>query len=279
MTPGPGRRETPGRLRIAVVDSGINPAHRQVGPVAGGVWIGRAAPGAPAQVRILGEHHPADWADRIGHGTAVAAAVSEDLPPERFELLSVRVFARRLDAPPACLAAGIEWGLQRGAKLLNLSAGVPVGSDPEGEARLRTAAERVSAAGALLIAPAASRGTPLVPGCLADLPGLLGVEAEKDLERGEFRRRGDVLAAAPWARPLPPLPRERNHSGVSFAVALVTNRLALLLLDSPETPVANLPERLVQPRQIAARQRERSMRDPSGPDLADVHIRERARPS
>ncbi len=42
------------------------------------------------------------------------------------------------------------------------------------------------------------------------------------------------MIAAPWARPLPPLPRERNFKGVSFAVALVTNHAARLLLEHPD---------------------------------------------
>lgn len=218
------------RLRIAVVDSGINPAHRQVGPVAGGVWIGPA----PAGIRILGEHHPADWADRLGHGTAVAAAISEDLPPDRYELLSVRVFGRRLDAPPECLAAGIEWAVGRGARIVNLSAGVPVAKDPAGEAALVAAAKRAGEAGALLVAPASSGGVDLAPGSVPDVPGLIGVEADEGLERGEFARRGSRVVAAPWARPLPPLPRERNFKGVSFAVALVTNRAARFLITNPD---------------------------------------------
>ncbi len=238
---GEERRPAGPRLRIAVVDSGINPAHRQVGPVAGGAWIG---PGLDGGARVLGEHHPADWADRIGHGTAVAAAVSEGLPEARFELLSVRVFGRRLDAPPVCLAAGIGWAISRGARLVNLSAGLPVGSDDDGEARLRAAVEEAGEAGGVVIAPASTRGAPLVPGCLDGVPGLLGVETDDQLERGDFRRRGDTLVAAPWARPLPPLPKERNFSGVSFAVALVTNLAARRLVDAPELGASRLLRRL-----------------------------------
>ncbi len=224
------------RLRIAVVDSGINPAHRQVGPVAGGAWIGRSGRAGDGVIRVLGEHHPADWADRLGHGTAVAAAISEDLPHDRYELLSVRVFGRRLDAPPECLAAGIRWAVERGARLVNLSAGVARGSDRHGEAALVRAAKAAGEAGALLVAPASSRGEGLMPGCSSDVPGLVGVEADRGLERGEFRRHGNRVIAAPWARPLPPLPRERNFKGVSFAVALVTNRVARLLLEHPNAP-------------------------------------------
>jgi len=208
-------------LVIAILDTGINPAHRQVGPVAGGVrisWIDGC-------VRLTGNRR-ADWADEIGHGTAVAATISEGLPADAFALLSVRVFGRRMDAPPQCLAAGIRWAVEQGADLVNLSAGVPSGSDPAGEAVVRDAWADAGEAGLTLVAPRASHDTLLIPGALATVPGAIGVEADAKLDYGRLARRGEVLAAPPWARPLPPLPREKNLSGVSFAVAAVTNRVA-----------------------------------------------------
>ena len=213
-------------LRIAILDTGINPAHRQVGPVAGGVRITWRDGG----VRLTGNRR-ADWIDEIGHGTAVAATVSDGLPPEAFTLFSVRVFGRRTDAPPHCLAAGVRWAVENGAAIVNLSAGVPAGSDPEGEAVLRDAWIEAGEAGITLVAPRSGRGSLLIPGSLASGRGAVGVEAEPGLGYGALARRGKVLLASPWARPLPPLPREKNLSGVSFAVAAVTNRVARLRLD------------------------------------------------
>lgn len=224
-------------LLVAVLDSGVNPNHRHVGPVAGG-----------AAIRSRGERIgvSSDWGDAIGHGTAVAAAVSERLPEYGWAILSVRVFPRRLSAKAACLAAGIRWAGAEGARILNLSAGVPAGADPEGEALLRRAAIEAGEAGALLIAPRLRRETLLVPGALPRVPGLIGVEADDRLERGRFRRRGQVLVAAPWARPLPPLPRERNFRGVSFAVAAVTNQAVRLVLSGRAAPGPRLREALLR---------------------------------
>lgn len=212
-------------LRIAILDTGINPAHRQVGPVAGGVRVSWRD-GNP---RFAGSRR-ADWTDEIGHGTAVAATVCDGLPPAGFTLLAVRVFGRRTDAPPQCLAAGIRWAVENGAAIVNLSAGVPVGTDPEGEAVLRDAWIEAGEAGVTLVAPRVGRGSLLVPGSLPAIPGAVGVEADAALDYGALARRGKVLIAPPWARPLPPLPRDRNFSGVSFAVAAVTNRVARLRL-------------------------------------------------
>ena len=222
-------------MRIAILDTGINPAHRQVGPVAGGVRVSWLDGG----VRLTGTRL-ADWTDEIGHGTAVAATVSDGLPREAFTLLSVRVFGRRTDAPPHCLAAGIRWAVENGAAIVNLSAGVPVGSDSEGEAVLRDAWIEAGEAGVTLVAPRSGRGSLLVPGSLASVAGAVGVEADPRLGYGELARRGTVLVAPPWARPLPPLPREKNFSGVSFAVAAVTGRAARLLLDG-RVPAGTAP--------------------------------------
>ena len=217
-------------LRIAILDTGINPAHRQVGPVEGGVRISWR----DGRVRLDGNRR-ADWIDEIGHGTAVAATVCDGLPPEAFALLSVRVFGRRSDAPPHCLAAGIRWAVENGAAIVNLSAGVPVGSDPEGEAVLRDAWREAGRARVTLIAPRSRRGDPLIPGAV-EVPGAVGVEADPGLDYGELARRGTVLIAPPWARPLPPLPREKNFTGVSFAVAAATNGAARLAASGKAVP-------------------------------------------
>ena len=204
-------------LTIAVVDSGINPAHPQVGPVGGGVRIALVA----GEVRYAD-----DWRDGLGHGTAVAAAISEDLPAAGWRLLSVRAFGRRLEAPPQCLAAGIRWATKHGANLVNLSAGIPLGSDPSGEALLTEACAEATRAGLTILTPRRSGETLLAPGALPETPGLLPVEADPAIPRREVVRRGPVLAASPWARPLPPLPKEKNFSGVSLAVAAATNHTA-----------------------------------------------------
>ena len=229
-------------LRIAILDTGINPAHRQVGPVAGGVRISWL----DGRVRLSGDRC-ADWADEIGHGTAVAATVCDGLPPEAFTLLSVRVFGRRTDAPPHCLAAGIRWAVENQATIVNLSAGVPVGSDPEGEAVLRESWMEAGRARVTLIAPRYGRGSLLIPGALkTPCPSAVGVEADSALQYGELARRGRVLIAPPWARPMPPLPREKNFSGVSFAVAAVTNRIARLRLDGRVRARASVQDLLLR---------------------------------
>ena len=84
------------KVRVGVVDSGINPDHPHVGGIAGGVNC-----------------HPdgdsTDFIDRIGHGTAVAGAIREKAPEA--ELYAVRIFERRLSANIETLLQGLEWCL------------------------------------------------------------------------------------------------------------------------------------------------------------------------
>ena len=85
-------------VRVAVVDSGIAAGHPHVGAVAASVRIGAAVNDSavdgdaglagPAGLRV----HAIDVLDRLGHGTAVAAAIREKAPG--VELLSVKVFDR-----------------------------------------------------------------------------------------------------------------------------------------------------------------------------------------
>ena len=66
-----------------------------------------------------------DVVDRLGHGTAVAAAIREKAPDA--ELLSVKVFDRTLAATGRALVAAIEWSAAHEARLVNLSLGTANG--------------------------------------------------------------------------------------------------------------------------------------------------------
>ena len=245
-------------LTIAVLDSGVSPAHPQVGPVAGGVRI----------ALVEGEvRYADDWRDGLGHGTAVAATISEDLPDEGWRLLSVRVFGRRLRAPPAALAAGIRWAAKHGAHLVNLSAGIPAGTDPAGEALLAAAVVEAGRLGVTVVAPRRSGDTLLVPGALPDAPPrLVPVEADPAVPRREFVRRGPALVTSPWARPLPPLPKEKNFSGVSFAVATATNCAARVVHSNRNSRGLSLPRAIPQ----AAAAAFDSLSIHAGPDPATI---------
>ena len=206
-------------VRIAVVDSGVHAAHSHVGGVAGGVAIG--SDGTEAD----------DYVDRLGHGTAVTAAIREKAPGA--ELFSVKVFGDRLATRCAALVRAIEWAAERRARLVNLSLGT---SNPAHEARLAAAVARAAERGALVVSARRSDGVRWLPGSIA---GTIGVLLDWSCPRHAMRvgtdhRGAPAFLASGFPRPIPGVSPARNLGGISFAVANVTGVLARLLEAEPE---------------------------------------------
>ena len=82
----------------------------------------------------------------------------------------------------------------------------------------------------IVVASLESNGGPSYPGSLS---GVVAVKSDASFTRDEIMLVPDkdrvVFAAAPYPRPIPGVPRERNLFGSSFAVANVTGFLARLL--------------------------------------------------
>jgi len=192
-----------------VVDSGIHAGHPHVGPVLDGANL---VPGADA----------ADFTDRLGHGTAVAAAIREKCPAAG--LIAVRVFDRQLATSAHVLARAIETSVQRGARLINLSLGTSNAAHSE---LFGAAVDCAHEAGAIVVSARKSGDVRWFPG---SLPLVAGVEVDWSLERNQLEiledDAGVVFRASGYPRPIPGVPRERNLSGLSFAVANVTGFLA-----------------------------------------------------
>ena len=120
-------------VRVAVLDSGVHASHPHVGGVHGGV-------------SFVATTERTDYTDRIGHGTAVAAAIREKSPGA--ELLAVRVFDRQLATSVAILYDAIVWSADAGAALINLSLGTANLANAD---RLAEAVEHATSRGALVI--------------------------------------------------------------------------------------------------------------------------------
>ena len=121
------------RVRVGIVDSGINPDHPHVGQVMGGVFF-----------RAEGESP--DFVDRIGHGTAVAGVICEKASAA--ELYAVRIFDRRLATNIDNLMRGLDWCLAHGIQVVHEIRGASP-NFPSGPEFLRVPA-RVACTGTLL---------------------------------------------------------------------------------------------------------------------------------
>ena len=216
---------TTGRgVRIAIIDSGVHASHPHVGGIAGGIAIDEQ-----------GERHE-DFVDRLGHGTAVAAAIREKVPDA--ELFAVKVFDRVLSTNIASLIDGIDWAAQNGMQLVNLSLGT---TRREHEAALTDAVQRAAAANVLIVSARQDRGQWWLPG---SLPGVLPVEIDWTLPRDRYRvALVDGLAvfyASGFAREIPGVPPERNLHGISLAVANMTGLVARAIEGADDRSLASV---------------------------------------
>ena len=193
-------------MRIAVIDSGVHAAHPHVGGVAGGVAID-----------LDGREHE-DYVDRLGHGTAVTAAIKEKAPDA--EIYAVRVFDRSLSTRLSTLVAAIDWSARHGMHIINLSLGT---ARAEHEPALAEAVHHATQRGAVIVAAAEDEGVRWLPG---SLPGVIAVQLDACCPRDEYRVREIngtlVFCASGFPRQIPGVPPERNLSGISFAVANMT---------------------------------------------------------
>ena len=197
-------------VTVALLDSGVFADHPHVGGVRGGK-------------SFVADTNVADFVDRVGHGTAVAAAIREKSPG--VDLIAARIFDRQLATSVDVLVRAIQWAADEGAQLINLSLGT---TNPAHAEKLAPAVAYAAERGAVVVSAREWNGTTWLPGSLA---GVVGVMANLELDRDaiETAPSGHELPlynAAPYPRPIPNVPRERNLSGVSFAVANVTGFLA-----------------------------------------------------
>ncbi len=177
------------RVRIAVIDSGVNPSH-------------------PHITRVNGGWPENDFTDRLGHGTAVMAAIQEKAPDA--EYFAVRIFDRELRTNIDTLLAAIQWAIDHHMDVVNLSLGTSNPAHAEKFAPFLSQAIFISPAGAY-------------PG---DLPGVICVAQDPACPRDQYRFEGKTFYASSYPRPMPGVPPERNLNGVSFAVANMTGFVA-----------------------------------------------------
>jgi subtilisin len=101
-------------VRVAVIDSGVESGHRLVGDVVGGAVLTLDASADDGVHVVEGPH-----GDLYGHGTACAGII-RSLAPE-VELLSVQVLGSNLKGSARTFARGLEWCIDRGVDIVNLS--------------------------------------------------------------------------------------------------------------------------------------------------------------
>ena len=197
-------------LKVAVVDSGINPFHSHIGTVAGGISF------VPPDQTLQEQ-----WLDKLGHGTAVAAAIYEKEPA--VEMYAVKIFDRSFSTKIEPVIESLEWCIENKMDLVNLSLATV-------KAAHRVLLEDVTRRVDILVAPFDFVGLPAYPGCF---PWVFGVSPDPDCERDICRMGSEGhFWASPFPRSLPGLPVQNNFSGPSFAVANFSGILCRTLVQN-----------------------------------------------
>lgn len=211
------------RVRIAVIDTGIDAAHPEIAGAVGDSFdaLGRGPPGVEA------------------HGTAIAGILAarvelKGVAPDA-SLLAARAFrgdARGTsEGDSMAVIKALEWAFKSGARVFNMSFAGPY--DP----LLRDAIVAADAEGGIFVAAAGNGGAAAAPAFPAALPQVIAVTAtdSADLPYANANRGDYILLAAPGVDVLAPAPHASYEisSGTSLAAAHVSGVVALLLERDP----------------------------------------------
>jgi subtilisin family serine protease len=213
---------------VAVIDSGVDADHPEL---------------ADASVQLVNaldsdfQAHP--------HGTAIAGIIAAHgqltgVAPDA-RILAVRAFstvAGKAEGTTETILQGIEWAIEHGAQVVNLSFAGP--RDPILSAALEVAAQN----GIIFVAAVGNAGPNSPPLYPAADPSVISVTAtDSDDHIFSHANRGDYISvAAPGVDIVAPVPNDGYQilSGTSFAAAHVTGLIALLLDRDPTLKPAEI---------------------------------------
>ena len=244
-------------VRVAVVDSGVDPTHPRI-RVAGGVALSAGRDGGIEQAGEI--------ADKAGHGTACTGIILKKAPAA--SIYSVRIFDESLSAEGSVLVAALRWCLEEGMDVVNLSLGT---TDASFRRPLAEAAREAARAGVILVAAEHNEGLESYPAVLPDVIGVAGGKVAgrygfhyREGEPIECVARGDEQRLC-WLQP-----REVMTAGTSFAAPHISGIVALIREAAPGAGLEEVREIL---KANAAAGEVLPCRDGPGPGAAAATVR------
>ena len=174
-------------VKVAILDTGIDPTHPDLG-VAGGVNF--------AGSTKEGSTNPADWNDGHGHGTHVAGIVAArnntmgvvGVAPEA-TLWAVKVLSDAGSGYTSDIIQGLDWCAAHGIKVASMSLG------GGGTASLQAACDRAFSQGVVLVAAAGNSAGPVMYPAAYSSVIAVSASDSRDL-RASFSNYGPQIALA-----------------------------------------------------------------------------------
>lgn len=209
---------------VAVVDSGVDASHPMVGALDRAVAV--QVTDEKAQTSEVVDDEVGDVA---GHGTACAAMVRSVAPGTT--LWSVRVLGDGLTGKGWAVADGLEWTLDAGAKVVNLSLSTP---NELLDRRFRRLCDRAARDGVLVVAALSNERRATIP---AEFTSVLSVAAVAGVAPGTVMYQG---AQAEWGAPGVDVEvawsggSTIRATGNSFAAPVVAGLVARIVSKHPE---------------------------------------------
>ncbi len=218
-------------IKVAVIDTGVDTAHPML--------AGRLAPSAEWKDYVDGDSNPQEVSggNGFGHGTAVAGLILQVAP--RATILPIRVLGPDGSGPVSNVIAAIDWAVQMGAHVINLSLGTDVDV-----AALRTQVSYANSLGVYVVTSAGNSGSSMTfPAANAQSAPysdrLFSVgSVNSSGSRSSFSSFGSALKfSAPGEGIVSAYPDNRVASvrGTSFAAPLVSGALALAMGETPSS--------------------------------------------
>jgi subtilisin family serine protease len=208
---------------VAVIDSGVDPAHPAVGSVHRAVALAWDRE-AEEVVFDDGPH-----ADLYGHGTACAGIIRKAAPDCR--IWSIRVLGERLTGKGVVFGHALDWAIEQGARVVNLS--LSTGRE-EYFGMFHELADRAFFAGTVLVCAVNNVPAPTYPGEFASVISVAAHDGKDPFSIDcnpkppvEFGAPG-VDVEVPWLNG-----GTITSTGNSFAAPHVTGLVARMLSKHP----------------------------------------------
>jgi thermitase len=207
-------------VKIAVIDSGLDLTHP--------AFAGRLAPASEWKDFIDNDNLPQDVAGGIGygHGTGVADVILQVAP--NATILPLRVLEPDGTGDLDDVVAAIDWAIQKGAKVINMSLGSSLD-----QKSMQAILKLIASHNMIAVASAGNNGMKSIEYPARHGAEVIGVgSVDKNDVKSTFSAYGkelDVMAPGEFVYTAYPSNQIGYWSGTSFAAPMVTGSIALVV--------------------------------------------------